>query len=267
MVVVQLELLGPPQVRGAVTPMEVSIAFMTTRGFCVGEDSGKATNLTEATYFFPVADRATAFFRRQDGMNQYIVNADSGGEPVNGARIGDYIDTQIIRGVGAPAPSPLPLDIPGEGGFTGFGAVVYNATFAQALSANTPWQLTFTGASGVTSTDALEGVVVNDTFWNGSLLTPPSNNSVFLVKVVLTVTPLVSGGYVDVGIGPTNTPPFANEATLNFNVGSGSAQQFTFTFPILASAAFTTNGGYIMISSSVPAEITSVRLGIYPLST
>jgi hypothetical protein len=98
-VIIPSELANPPQVGvGVDTPMEVSVAFMTTRGFCVGEDSGKATNLTESKMFFPVSQRSQAFWRRQDGMNTYVVCADSEGDPLNGARIGDFIDAEIVRG-------------------------------------------------------------------------------------------------------------------------------------------------------------------------
>lgn len=93
------ELANPPQVGiGVDTPMKVAVAFMTTRGLCVGEDGGKATNLTEGKVFFPVAQRSQAFWRRQDGMNHYIVCADSEGDPLNGARIGDFVDAEIVRG-------------------------------------------------------------------------------------------------------------------------------------------------------------------------
>lgn len=93
------ELANPPHYgTGYVKPMEVSVAFMTPRGFCVGEDGGRCTNLTEAKMFFPNAVRASAFWRRQDGMNQYIVCLDSEGGPVNGARTGEYVDAEIVRG-------------------------------------------------------------------------------------------------------------------------------------------------------------------------
>jgi hypothetical protein len=101
MVYVPAELANPPDVGLSYRPnpaMQVSIAFMTTRGFCVGEDGGKCANLTEAKVFFPVGKRAAAFFRRQDGMNQYVVSLDAEGGPVNGARFGDYVDAEIIRG-------------------------------------------------------------------------------------------------------------------------------------------------------------------------
>ena len=91
--------LGNPKQQGEnQEPMQVRVAFMTTRGFCVGDDGGKCTNITEATVFFPVATTAAAMFRRQDGMNHYVVCLTSDGAPVNGARTGKYVDPGIIRG-------------------------------------------------------------------------------------------------------------------------------------------------------------------------
>ena len=99
MVYIPAELANPPQIGPvADTPIQVSVAFMTTRGFCVGKDGGEAYNLTEDKFFFPVAERSAALYRRQDGVNQYIAVNDSEGQPVNGARFGDYIDAEIIRG-------------------------------------------------------------------------------------------------------------------------------------------------------------------------
>jgi hypothetical protein len=97
MVYIPAELANPHRPADA-TPVEVSVAFMTTRGFCVGQDGGQCLNMTEANFFFPEAVRASAFFRRQDGMNQYITSLDAEGSPVNGARFGDYVDAEIIRG-------------------------------------------------------------------------------------------------------------------------------------------------------------------------
>lgn len=95
---VPAELANPPQVgTDADTPVEVSIMFQTPRGVCVAMDGGKTLNLTESKFFFPQAQRSAAFFRRQDGMNQYIAVNDSRGQPVNGARFGDYVDATIIR--------------------------------------------------------------------------------------------------------------------------------------------------------------------------
>lgn len=98
-VMMPAELANPRQVGTQVdTPTQVSVGFMTTTGFCVGASEGKCTNLTEARMFFPPAQRAAAMFRRQDGMNHYIVCADSEGDPKNGARFGDFVDGEIIRG-------------------------------------------------------------------------------------------------------------------------------------------------------------------------
>lgn len=99
MVYVPQELANPPQVPSNYdTPMQVSLAFMTTRGMCVAEEAGKTTNLTEGKFFFPSGVRASAMFRRQDGMNHYVVCLDSEGGPVDDARFGDYVDAEIIRG-------------------------------------------------------------------------------------------------------------------------------------------------------------------------
>ena len=99
MVYIPAELGNPPQVgTEADTELQVSIAFMTTNGFCVAEDGGKVYNLTEAKYFFPSAVRGVSMFRRQDGMNTFVTVLDSEGTPACGAAIGDYVDAEIIRG-------------------------------------------------------------------------------------------------------------------------------------------------------------------------
>lgn len=93
------ELANPPQV-GVMpdTPLQVSVVFLTTTGFCVGKEQGECYNLTEAKFIFPDALRSAALYRRQDGVNQYVAVNDSGGSPTNSARFGDFLDAQIIRG-------------------------------------------------------------------------------------------------------------------------------------------------------------------------
>ena len=99
MVYIPGELANPPQVGTEPdTEMQVAISFLTTNGFCVGNDGGKCYNLTESKFFFPKMVSAAAAFRRQDGYNQYVAVTNSGGSPVSTARIGDYVDAQIIRG-------------------------------------------------------------------------------------------------------------------------------------------------------------------------
>ena len=99
MVFIPAELANPPQIgTQADTPLEVSLGFMTINGFCVAEDGGKTYNLTESKFRFPTAQRAAALYRVQDGVNQYIVVSDSEGTPVNNARIGDFVDGEIVKG-------------------------------------------------------------------------------------------------------------------------------------------------------------------------
>ena len=105
MVMIPNELANPPQTGlDADTPLQVSLSFMTTNGFCVAQDGGQTLNLTEGKFFFPAAQSAAAMFRRQDGMNQYITSMQSGGDPQNNAAIGDYIDVTIIRASAAATP-------------------------------------------------------------------------------------------------------------------------------------------------------------------
>ena len=83
-------------------PVEIksAILFLTHQGLCVGQESGHAFNLTQTHVWFPNAVSAAATWRRQDGMNQYLGVLDSQGTPSESARIGDYVDAQIIRGKG-----------------------------------------------------------------------------------------------------------------------------------------------------------------------
>jgi hypothetical protein len=97
------ELVNPPQVPVVSTaPIVTSIMFMTTRGVCIGFDSGRTINMTEGNYIFPDAVGAAALYRRQDGMNQYIATLQNGGSPMQTAAIGDHLDATIIRGSGFP---------------------------------------------------------------------------------------------------------------------------------------------------------------------
>lgn len=92
------ELANPPQVGlDEVTSSMVSVLFMTEQGYCGGHDSGVCYNYTESKVIFPAAKTAAATFRRQDGMNHYIVSLNSAGTPSDNARIGDYVDAELVR--------------------------------------------------------------------------------------------------------------------------------------------------------------------------
>lgn len=75
--------------------------IMTTQGLCAAMDSGKLVNVTQNKVVFPEAIRVNSLFRMQDGVNQYVGVADSGGSPTSSARIGDYVDAEIRRFQGA----------------------------------------------------------------------------------------------------------------------------------------------------------------------
>lgn len=78
-----------------------AIMVMTKSGLCLGLDGGNMMNLTQTKVVFPEAIRVNSLFRSQDGVNQYIGVADSGGSPSSNTRIGDYVDAEIRRFQGA----------------------------------------------------------------------------------------------------------------------------------------------------------------------
>lgn len=86
-----------PMGRQAPVHSSGSVVFTTQDGIYAGFDGGEVYNLTIGRMFFPDAVRGAALYREQDGVNQYIATLDSAGTPVNRARIGDYIDAEIIR--------------------------------------------------------------------------------------------------------------------------------------------------------------------------
>lgn len=73
----------------------ISLAFMTTHGYCVAYDDGNAFNVTEATFLFPSATGAAATFRQHHGMNQYRVDLTGSGNPVSRAAVGAYADARV----------------------------------------------------------------------------------------------------------------------------------------------------------------------------
>ncbi len=96
MVYIPGELGNPPQVGlDSKTPTKVSLMFMTTNGYCVAEDSGRTTNFSEANFIFPDAVSASAMYRFQLGMHQYVTKLNHGGTPTTNVRIGDHVDVTL----------------------------------------------------------------------------------------------------------------------------------------------------------------------------
>jgi hypothetical protein len=86
-----------PQARSGPVPEGSGPLFMTAAGIIVGMNSGNAFNLTQDHVAFPSATRAAALYREDQGANSYVAVADSAGGPVANARIGDYVDAEIVR--------------------------------------------------------------------------------------------------------------------------------------------------------------------------
>ena len=98
---VPAELVNPQVPNRPQPESKNALLFMSTSGLCVGLDGGMVYNLTQNQVLFPDAVSVAAMFRRQDGINQYVGVADSGGSPSSTARIGDYVDAEIRRFQGA----------------------------------------------------------------------------------------------------------------------------------------------------------------------
>lgn len=86
-----------PQAKNGPVPEGNSPVFMTGDGICVGLNGGQVYNLTRGRVVFPGAERAAALYRSDQGANAYLAVADSAGGPSANARIGDYVDAEIVR--------------------------------------------------------------------------------------------------------------------------------------------------------------------------
>lgn len=86
-----------PQAANGPVPTGEAAVFMTEAGICAGFDGGTVFNLTQARVALPRASSAAALFRQLDGVNTYVAVTDSGGTPTAKARIGDYVDAEIVR--------------------------------------------------------------------------------------------------------------------------------------------------------------------------
>lgn len=86
-----------PQARSGPVPEGYGPMFMTSAGIVVGLDNGTVYNLTQDHVVFPDAVSAAALYREDQGANAYVAVANSGGGPNSNARIGDYVDADIVR--------------------------------------------------------------------------------------------------------------------------------------------------------------------------
>lgn len=86
-----------PQARQTPFPLDTAAVFMTTAGIVAGFSDGSCYNITLGAMVFPNGVSGAALFRQDSGDNHFVVAVDSEGGPAANARIGDYVDAQIIR--------------------------------------------------------------------------------------------------------------------------------------------------------------------------
>lgn len=86
-----------PAARQGAVPAGEAIVCMTENGVIAGFDGGTCYNLTSDRMIFPGAMSAAALLRQTDGVTSYVAVADSAGGPASKARIGDYVDAEIVR--------------------------------------------------------------------------------------------------------------------------------------------------------------------------
>ncbi len=96
-----------PQAVNAPMPTGPALLFMTEAGICAAFDGGTSYNLTQTEVIFPRAVTAAGLFRQDSGSNAYVVATDSEGGPSANARIGDYVDAEIVRFINRP-PTIIP---------------------------------------------------------------------------------------------------------------------------------------------------------------
>lgn len=86
-----------PRARSGPAPEGQGPMFLTLGGVVLGLNGGQAYNLTQDHFVFPDAIGAAALYREDQGANAYVAVVDSGGGPSANARIGDYVDAEIVR--------------------------------------------------------------------------------------------------------------------------------------------------------------------------
>ena len=165
--------------------------------------------------------------------------------------------------VGPPGPAGAQGQ-PGPGS-SGFGAIRYvSPAMAQVLTANVPVPVAFVPASVVRN---LLAPLVGYDMWDGAYIRARRSGDVFLVKVAVSMVPMLVGGLLDIAIAPTPpVAPYPNDASAAIIGNSGAPQTIAITFPIIAQAAFLANGGSILLTSTVGATITGVALTFYPIT-
>lgn len=90
-----------PQAQQSPVPTGLAAVLMTSDGILACFDGGNCYNLTHGRVVFPAGISAAALFRQDSGVNSYVAALDSAGGPAANARIGDYVEAEIVRFGGA----------------------------------------------------------------------------------------------------------------------------------------------------------------------
>lgn len=84
---------------GQALPEAMGVMFLTSSGVCVGAPGGQLVNRTRSRVVFPGITDAAALYREDQGATSYVAVTNSGGGPAANARIGDFVDAEIVRAV------------------------------------------------------------------------------------------------------------------------------------------------------------------------
>lgn len=86
-----------PQARNQDVPTGIAAIMLTNGGVVAGMDGGTCYNLTQRQVILPEGVSAAGLFREDQGVSSYLAVVDSAGGPTANARIGDYVDAEIVR--------------------------------------------------------------------------------------------------------------------------------------------------------------------------
>jgi len=83
--------------QGELIQNKQAVVMMTDSSMIVCLSGGQTFDMTRDKYILPPAQWATTLFRAQDGINSIVAVQNSGGDPANSARFGDYVSVQLVR--------------------------------------------------------------------------------------------------------------------------------------------------------------------------
>ena len=86
-----------PNARGGALAESISTIFLTQKGVCAGFNGGEVYDLTRARVEFPLAQSAAVLYREDSGVSSFVAVTDSAGGSTANARIGDFVDAEIVR--------------------------------------------------------------------------------------------------------------------------------------------------------------------------